>query len=213
MAQQKRTETTRKRIREAANRLFIKNGFKETTMAAIAKEAGLSRATLYLYFRRKEDLLLAYAETRLEAVREQLTEMLKQETFRDAMNLMLDTTVRGKEWDRNVTKLAIAEMTNNQERLPVTDLPTLIEPIVELFQGRGDLRRDIPADHMARFMVRAITGALRDWGDGLTESSRDETVDHSCELALDALEFRREEKNETPASTPVRVGDRVSPRS
>lgn len=48
--------TTRTRILTAATTLFSRYGFKRTTMEDIATGAGLSRASLYLSFRNKEDI-------------------------------------------------------------------------------------------------------------------------------------------------------------
>ncbi|MEV3861687.1 TetR family transcriptional regulator [Streptomyces sp. NPDC050095] len=44
-------------ILETALRLFTEQGYDETPMAQIAREAGVSQRTLFRYFRTKEDLL------------------------------------------------------------------------------------------------------------------------------------------------------------
>ncbi|MBU6444689.1 MAG: TetR/AcrR family transcriptional regulator [Alphaproteobacteria bacterium] len=43
-------------ILQAARQLFFKQGFAATTMEAVAKEAGVSKATLYAYFKSREML-------------------------------------------------------------------------------------------------------------------------------------------------------------
>ena len=50
---------TRRRILEAAQRLFERDGFTATTMAAIASEAGVSLKTVYLAFETKAGVLRA----------------------------------------------------------------------------------------------------------------------------------------------------------
>lgn len=47
----------RHRILSAAQKLFAEDGFNKTSMDGIAKEVGVSKAALYLYFRSKEELL------------------------------------------------------------------------------------------------------------------------------------------------------------
>lgn len=49
-------------ILDAAERLFVRYGFKKTTMDEIAAEAGVGKGTIYSYFRSKEELLLAYSD-------------------------------------------------------------------------------------------------------------------------------------------------------
>ena len=47
----------RSRIAMAAGKLFEAKGIKTTTMDEIAKEAGYSKATLYVYFQNKEEIV------------------------------------------------------------------------------------------------------------------------------------------------------------
>lgn len=47
----------RKAISRAAEQLFIKKGIDNTSMDEIAKTAGYSKATLYVYFKNKEELI------------------------------------------------------------------------------------------------------------------------------------------------------------
>ena len=47
----------RKNISKVAEQLFYKKGIENTSMNEIAKEAGYSKATLYVYFKNKEELV------------------------------------------------------------------------------------------------------------------------------------------------------------
>jgi AcrR family transcriptional regulator len=49
-------EQRRRMIIEAAERLFISRGYRNTTVDDIAEECELSKGTLYLYFRNKDEL-------------------------------------------------------------------------------------------------------------------------------------------------------------
>ena len=52
----------REQILEAAVRLWTGHGFEATTLDAIAREAGIAKGTVYLYFATKEDLVAAAVE-------------------------------------------------------------------------------------------------------------------------------------------------------
>ena len=54
-----RTEEKREEIIRIAAELFQENGFERTSMSTISERLGGSKATLYGYFKSKEDLLLA----------------------------------------------------------------------------------------------------------------------------------------------------------
>jgi AcrR family transcriptional regulator len=60
---QARSRVTRTRILDAALELTQKQGFERTSMAEIAREAGIGQGTLYHHFADKRALLLEFLET------------------------------------------------------------------------------------------------------------------------------------------------------
>src|SRR6266404_4058991 len=128
---QRRSERTRAAIRDAANVLFLEQGVDATSVDAICAGAGVSKGTFYLYFHRKEDLLLEYGLRRLRRIREMVPQLITRKTFREALNAMLDEVVRGKPWVREVTGRALLEMGTNWEGLSTEAPHKLIEPLVE----------------------------------------------------------------------------------
>ena len=184
-----RGEATRARIREAANALFLRHGVEATTVEAIAAAAGVSKPTFYLYFQRKEDLLLEYGLQRLRRARDLLPDLIAC-PFREALNVLLDAVVRGKAWGRELTGRAILEIGTSAERLTVAAPHTLLKPLVELGQARGEIRTDIPAETLAHFVLRSILGALSDWGLGADPLDRDRALELAVTLVLDALARR-----------------------
>ncbi len=52
----------RKQIIDSAYYLFFSKGYKNTSMADIAAESGISKGLIYRYFKNKEDMLLAHRE-------------------------------------------------------------------------------------------------------------------------------------------------------
>jgi AcrR family transcriptional regulator len=59
LRKQKRRET-HQRIAQTGLKLFIANGYEDTTLEAIAEAAGISRRTFFYYFKSKDDILLAW---------------------------------------------------------------------------------------------------------------------------------------------------------
>jgi len=53
----RKSEDTKNRIIQSAIKLISQNGYAATTTAQIAKDAGISEATLFKYFKDKENLL------------------------------------------------------------------------------------------------------------------------------------------------------------
>jgi AcrR family transcriptional regulator len=57
-----KSEDTKEKILVAAIQRFSKFGYRRTSINDVAEEAGLARATVYLYWRKKEDLFVAGLE-------------------------------------------------------------------------------------------------------------------------------------------------------
>jgi AcrR family transcriptional regulator len=60
----KSTQTTQERIISAASRLFYSEGIRAVGVDAVAKQAGITKKTLYYHFRSKDDLVTAYLAMR-----------------------------------------------------------------------------------------------------------------------------------------------------
>ena len=59
-------------IMNAAERVFTKKGLDQARMDDIAEETGLSKGTLYLYFKSKDDLVIAILDRIFQGVFQQL---------------------------------------------------------------------------------------------------------------------------------------------
>lgn len=79
---------TKEKIRQAAHQCVARFGFEKTTLDDIAKEVGLNKASLYYYYKNKEDIFL---EITTDATR-QFLETLKTSTL--AVNGGIEAQVR-----------------------------------------------------------------------------------------------------------------------
>lgn len=66
-------------IVDAATGIFLRYGFKKTTMEDIARTVGISRQALYLYFPTKEAVFKAVVSRTLEAIRVEASAALAHE--------------------------------------------------------------------------------------------------------------------------------------
>jgi TetR/AcrR family transcriptional regulator len=65
---QRETELRKQMILEAAEKLFLSNGYEDTTMDEIADDSEFSKGTLYNYFTSKEELYLAIGTKAYEII-------------------------------------------------------------------------------------------------------------------------------------------------
>jgi len=98
---ERKKQETRRRIGEAAHRLFEERGFDAVTVASVAEAADVSEGTVFNYFPTKEDLFYtgmeAFEAELVEAVRRRETGTSVIAAFRDfiiARSVQLDSPGR-----------------------------------------------------------------------------------------------------------------------
>ncbi len=108
VSQKKKEETRRKLINTAAD-LFVADGFEETPMKKIAREAGVGDATIYKYFPNKDKLVLGFYNVRgmdaLETYR--TTPDLADYTLAEKLQLLVDTYIEQLMGDREFVEMSI----------------------------------------------------------------------------------------------------------
>ncbi|WHU45494.1 TetR/AcrR family transcriptional regulator [Gordonia sp. L191] len=97
---------TRRKILDAANDLFERNGFDETSIKDIAAAAGIAKRTIYLNFDSKASILLAYFDDWLEDVVAEMARRPADETLDEMVIATLAAqTRRGWTDDRAASEM------------------------------------------------------------------------------------------------------------
>lgn len=88
---QKKADITRNLILDKALQLFQERSFEQTTMRALADEAGMSLGASYYYFKSKEDLVMAFYERIAFDARSRNEELMgKSRDFKKRITAVLD---------------------------------------------------------------------------------------------------------------------------
>lgn len=199
-------DETRERILAEAEKLFREKGFFETQMKDIAGKTGMSRNTLYRYYRDKSDLALTIIESRLFSNSDKFETALKDllddhrmtglEKFKEVIsNIWLEGVdeLDGKlmaEFDAYYSGSRLTE--EMKEKFVLFDKGTYIASIVAIIdQGKedGSIRRDVDS-HLAFVTilngVRALKQRVILRGEVLVETIEGETG-KMAELLFDLL--------------------------
>jgi AcrR family transcriptional regulator len=72
------TDTTKEKILDTAEKLFVDNGFSATSLRAIIKEAGVNTAAIHYHFGSKEGLIEAVVSRRAEQMNGERLELLAE---------------------------------------------------------------------------------------------------------------------------------------
>src|ERR1700730_7495747 len=78
-------------VLQAARRIFARLGYSATNVEDIAREAGMAKGTIYLYFKSKEEVFAAMLARDFECLTDKTIEgMSAVETFGDRLMVFLN---------------------------------------------------------------------------------------------------------------------------
>ena len=111
VSQEQKQETRRKIINTAAD-LFVTDGFDETSMKRIAKEAGVGDATIYKYFPNKDKLILGFYDLRGEEAIKIFheTEDIESYSFQEKCQLIIDLHLEQLMGDREFVEITLKQL-------------------------------------------------------------------------------------------------------
>jgi TetR/AcrR family transcriptional regulator, repressor for uid operon len=158
----------RERILQSAVTIFSKNGFDKSRMEDISLAAGISKGTLYLYFKSKDELFFAICENNIKKLKEQLDFLLaqKKEDLINNVDKFYDNFHNAiKDDEQKVYIELISECSRNPKirnvmyshRIKVIDI---VSKYLNLQIDKGLLKKDLD--------VEAISSGLVSIYDGLT---------------------------------------------
>jgi AcrR family transcriptional regulator len=90
-------EQMRQEILDASLNAFLKYGFHKTTMEKIAKEAGIAKGTLYLYFSSKEELTQGISKVHFSKLKARLVSYDYFTTLDELLNHIEDALLINEE--------------------------------------------------------------------------------------------------------------------
>jgi AcrR family transcriptional regulator len=141
--------------------LVVKHGLRTVTMAQIAAETGIGRATLYKYFPDIESILLAWHERQIAAHREQLAALGHQGgPAAKRLEAVLETfaLIQHQHHDNE-----LAALLHRGGHVPHAEqhLKGLLRGLLGEAAAAGNIRKDVPPDELATYCLHALTAAGR----------------------------------------------------
>lgn len=157
LRERKRRETLQ-RITAAGMRLFIKQGYDNTTLDEIAAEAGISRRTFFYYFKSKDDILLSMQRSNSDklavAVRNAPKGKKPLDTIRDAV-IQLCESIPPKEM------IAIHRLMKSSEAVQARKHATYVENENAIVEALRDRFSDPKSETSLRVVAMMSVGAMR----------------------------------------------------
>ena len=165
-----RTADKRRRILDAAVRVFARKGYFAARVADIAKGAGVADGTIYLYFRNKEDILVRLFDEVMSEHVVQAREAVR--ALPSASERLLAVaerhlTVLGENRDlAAVFQVELRQSIRFMERFTASwlrDYFALLDEVMAMGQRDGSLRRDINRTLAAKMLFGALDETVTSW--------------------------------------------------
>jgi AcrR family transcriptional regulator len=167
----------RERIIRAAMESFTQTGYDKTKMDDIAKRLGLSKGTLYLYFKSKEDLFLAICEHNMQEGKDDDAKLFvkKENAASDAEQIYDNIRRRERGNDRIILEMAVESTRNPRLRKAMQDYRANVhEHVLEEIKKKvedGFIRKDVDINGLAVALVALYDGLAVNRMLGLSDST------------------------------------------
>lgn len=157
-------------ILEAAIVVFAEQGFFQSTVAQIAKQAGVADGTIYLYFKNKDDILIQFYEYKTKQVFARFHDVIDQaDTAEKKLHNLIHTHLEEFQKDINMAIVYQAEI-HQHRRLAQEVIKEMskwyrdiIAEVVELGQQSGHMRRNLYVGLVMRLIIGAVNEVINAW--------------------------------------------------
>jgi TetR/AcrR family fatty acid metabolism transcriptional regulator len=160
----------REAILKAATQVFARNGFFQSQVADVAREAGVAAGTVYLYFRSKDDLLVSLFErTMRDAIAEGRAALEAVSDPRERLTRIARLHLERLGRDRDlavVFQVELRQSTKFMERFSSTflrDYLGLIRDTLAKGQAAGHFRSDLNPTIAAKIFFGALDEMATNW--------------------------------------------------
>jgi TetR/AcrR family transcriptional regulator, fatty acid metabolism regulator protein len=165
-----RSDDKRRRILQAAVKVFARKGYFAARVSEIAEKAGVADGTIYLYFAGKEDILVSlFDEVMSEHVTRARAEMEAVADAPSRLRLLAEHHLRVLGADRDlavVFQVELRQSTKFMERFTATWLRRyfdLVTSVIEQGQREGTLRADLPRKLVAKAFFGTLDELVTSW--------------------------------------------------
>jgi TetR/AcrR family transcriptional regulator, fatty acid metabolism regulator protein len=158
-----RGEEKYRMILNAAKQVFAMEGFYNSKVSEIAREAHVADGTIYLYFKNKDDILISLFEEELtRIIKAQKTELEKSEDPREKLIKFCDNHLTIVESDRALAEVMQVELRQSNKFMReyknkhFLAYLNIIADIITQGQQQGIFRNDLRPEICARVIFGSL---------------------------------------------------------
>lgn len=157
-------------ILQGALKVFAENGYHRSQVSKIAKAAGVADGTIYLYFKRKEDILIHLFQEKLGELVNKFHESVAETT--DACEaLRMVCTIHYTELENNPELAYVTQIEMRQSDLELRkEIGITLKPYIELIENivqqgieNGQFRADLNVKLVRNLIFGSMDEVVTSW--------------------------------------------------
>lgn len=164
-------EKRKREILDKALDLFIEEGYEDVTYQKIADRCGITRTTLYIYFKNKREIFLFSIKQLIGSLEEQLKQIISDESANaiDVLKQMINRTLDECESNRQLFKVILLYLIQIQKsgedpdehvNRRVIRMQHLMSTVVIRGQKNGDIKKDLPVKEINDVLYSLLESAI-----------------------------------------------------
>lgn len=187
---QKSAIETKRKLISAGLELIKEKGFDAINVEDITKKAGVAKGTFYVYFKRKEDIVMEISRTPFGEIADELEQMENAELFDKLRHyfrrFMEQVEFCGiqicREWIRNVI-----DPNNVPETMDSKKWFYDYEMLESILKNAKEFKEDTPIELLTHIIISELYGMMLCWcmSDGKFEPL--DWTDRFCDVQLTAI--------------------------
>lgn len=165
-----KAEDKHKRILQAAIKVFARNGFYNSKVSEIAKEAAVADGTIYLYFKNKDDILISLFEEEMgKAIENMKEEIDKEEDLLDKLKRFAVVQLNSKKDNPDLAAIMEVELRQSSKFMKeyvnrkFIEYLKIISSIIREGQKGGIIKKGIDPTIVSRAFWGALDEVARFW--------------------------------------------------
>ena len=165
-------------IMESASRLFFELGYQEASMEDIAREIGVTKGTLYLYFKNKEELLYEVCKKNLKLLEDSLGKLASADILESAKSFFR-SELDLPDHLRFHWIFALGEINKNQKVRKILmesyeNYVKIISSRIEELKGKGLISREANSRRISLILIALHNGIMMSIMQGLSKTEASE---------------------------------------
>ena len=157
-------------IVDAAVKVIAENGYHNSQVSRIAKEAGVADGTIYLYFKNKEDILISLFRERLGSLIDRFHHNIKDtDSTTGALRSICETHFAALEEDVHLAFVTQIELRQSSLELR-KEIGLVVKPYIELIENvvrqgieAGEFRADLDPKLTRLLLFGAMDEVVTSW--------------------------------------------------